>query len=147
MIFYFLAPIAIGFMSVLQNTLNKQVSPQYGLATILFVNALMILLVTGTLMLAVTYMPGRFGNFLAGSGVPFEFKWWFIFPGLFGFSVIFGIPYCMNQIGALSVFIVFVTAQVTGSMLWDNLIDGVPLTLTKVAGAVIALVGVILVSK
>lgn len=147
MLFYFLAPIAIGFMSVLQNTLNKQVSPQYGLAMILVVNAIMILLATGTLLLAVTYMPGRFGTFLAGSGVPFEFKWWFIFPGLFGFAVIFGIPYCMNQIGALAVFIVFVTAQVVGSMLWDNLVDGVPLTATKIAGAVIALAGVVLVSK
>lgn len=134
-------------MSVLQNTLNKQVSPQYGLASILFVNAMMILLATGALLLAVTYMPGRFGPFLSGSGVPFEFKWWFIFPGLFGFAVILGIPYCMNQIGALAVFIVFVTAQVIGSMLWDNLVDGMPLTATKIAGAVIALAGVVLVSR
>lgn len=147
MLFYFLAPIAIGFMSVLQNTLNKQVGQQYGLAAVLVVNAIMILLAAGALFLAVTYLPGRFGTFLAGSGVNFEFKWWYVIPGLFGFSVIFGLPYCMNQIGALAVFISFVTAQVVASMLWDSLIDGMPITATKMTGAVIALIGVILVAK
>src|SRR3989338_5883087 len=124
MLFYFLAPIAIGFMSVLQNTLNKQVGQQYGLALVLTINAIMILLAAGALFLAVTYLPGRFGAFLGGSGAAFEFKWWYVFPGLFGFAVIFGLPYCMNQAGALAVFIIFVTAQVIASMLWDNLVDG-----------------------
>lgn len=147
MLFYFLAPIAIGFMSVLQNTLNKQVSQQYGLALVLLINAMMILLAVGALFLATTYLPARFGSFLVGTGAAFEFKWWYVFPGLFGFAVIFGLPYCMNQMGALSVFIVFVTAQVIASMLWDNLVDGMPLTTSKIAGAVIALAGVILVAK
>ena len=147
MLFYFLAPVLIGFMSVLQNTLNKQVGQQYGLALVLVVNALMILLAAGALFLAVTYLPARFGTFLGGSGAAFEMKWWYVFPGLFGFAVIFGLPYCMNQLGALVVFVFFVTAQVIASMLWDGLVDGIPLTMTKVAGAVIALVGVILVAK
>ncbi len=147
MLFYFLAPIAIGFMSVLQIALNKQVGQQYGLASVLMINAVMILLAAGALFLAVVYLPGRFGVFLAGSGVAFEFKLWHLLPGLFGFAVIAGLPYCMNQIGALAVFIIFVTAQVVASMLWDNLVDNMPLTATKITGAVIALAGVILVSK
>ncbi|MEI6806382.1 MAG: DMT family transporter, partial [Myxococcaceae bacterium] len=137
MLFYFLAPIAIGFMSVLQIALNKQVGQQYGLASVLMINALMILLAAGTLFLAVTYLPGRFGSFLAGSEVSFQFKLWHLLPGLFGFAVIAGLPYCMNQIGALAVFIIFVTAQVVGSMLWDNLVDGMPLTASKIVGAAI----------
>lgn len=147
MLFYFLVPIVIGFMSVLQIALNKQVSQQYGLASVLMVNTVVMLVVAGALLLAVICLPGRFGTFLAGSDVNFQFKWWYLLPGLFGFGVIFGLPYCMNQIGALAVFIIFVTAQVLASMFWDSLVDGMPVTTTKIAGAVIALVGVILVSK
>lgn len=147
MLFYFIAPIAIGFMSVLQIALNKQVGQQVGLASVLMINAAMILLAAGALFLAVTYLPARFGTFLAGSDTPFEFRLWHLLPGLFGFAVIFGLPYCMNQIGALPVFIIFVTAQTIASMLWDNQVDGMPLTLTKIAGAAIALAGVFLVSK
>lgn len=147
MLFYFLAPVVIGFMSVLQIALNKVVGHQYGLASVLLINAVTIILAAGILFASVTFFPSRFGTFLAGSDVAFQFKWWYIFPGLFGFAVIFGLPYCMNHIGALAVFILFVTAQVIGSMLWDNLIDGMPLTASKIVGAVFALIGVVLVSK
>lgn len=147
MLFYFLAPIAIGFMSVLQISLNKQLGQRYGLASALMINAVMIMVAAGALFLAVIYFPSRFGGFIAGSNTAFSLKWWHFIPGIFGFAVIAGLPYCMNQIGALAVFIIFVTAQVIASMLWDNLVDGMPLTISKIAGAAIALVGVILVSK
>ncbi|MBL4817620.1 MAG: DMT family transporter [Deltaproteobacteria bacterium] len=146
MLFYFLAPVAIGVMSVLQNTLNKQISQQYGLALILLVNAAIILGAAGVLFLLAQTIPDRLGPFQAGVGAAFEWKWWYIFPGLFGFSVIFGIPTCMNKLGALTVFISFVTAQVVTSMVWDTWVDGLPLTVTKAVGATIALIGVILVA-
>ena len=144
---YLLAPFAIGFMSVLQNTLNKQVGQQYGLGTVLLINAMVILAAAGVLFLAGQSFPERVGSFIAGGGAAFEWKWWYVFPGLFGFAVIFGIPVCMNQLGALTVFISFVTAQVVCSMLWDVFVDGVPVAATKLMGAVIALVGVIMVAR
>ncbi|MES2504062.1 MAG: DMT family transporter [Myxococcota bacterium] len=147
MSFYFLAPIAIGVMSVLQNTLNKQLSQQFGIAMVLLINAFVILLTVGALLAFAQNFPERVGGFIAGNGTPFQFKWWYIFPGLFGFSVIFGIPVCMNQIGALAVFISFVTAQVVTSLVWDVVVDGMPLTMTKLVGAAIALAGVILVAR
>jgi transporter family-2 protein len=144
---YLLAPFAIGFMSVLQNAVNKQVSQQYGLALVLLVNALVILAAAGALYVAGQSAPERLGSFIAGSGAAFEWKWWYVFPGLFGFAVIFGIPVCMNQLGALTVFISFVTAQVICSMLWDVFVDGMPIITTKLIGAVIALVGVVMVAR
>lgn len=146
MYIYLLTSMVFGFMCVLQNGLNRQIGQQSGLASVLLINALMILLAAIALVLTVFYFPSRFGTFLAGSGSSFDFKWWYLLPGLFGFSIIAGLPYCMNKIGALAVFVVFVTAQVVASMLWDNLVDGMPLTLTKISGAAIALIGVILVS-
>ncbi len=144
---YLLAPFAIGFMSVLQNALNKQLSFQYGLALVLLVNAFMILAATGFLYAFAQVAPEKLGGFIAGSGAAFEWKWWYVFPGLFGFSVIFGIPFCMKELGALTVFISFVTAQVICSMLWDVFVDGMPIVTTKLIGAVIALVGVVMVAR
>lgn len=144
---YLFAPFAIGFMSVLQNAVNKQVSQQYGLALVLLINALVILVAAGSLYFAAQSAPDRLGGFIAGSGAAFEWKWWYVFPGLFGFSVIFGIPFCMKELGALTVFVSFVTAQVICSMLWDVFVDGMPVVTTKLIGAVIALVGVIMVAR
>ena len=147
MMFYFIAPVFIGFMSVLQIGLNKQLGQQYGLASVLGVNALMILLASGLLFFATLFFTSRFGPFMAGNGGTVSFKLWHLLPGLFGFSVIFGLPYCMNQIGALPVFIIFVTAQTVASMLWDIGVEKMPFAFTKLLGAMIALVGVFLVAR
>ncbi|MBH1988828.1 MAG: DMT family transporter [Myxococcaceae bacterium] len=147
MIFYLIAPVFIGFMSVLQIGLNKQLGQQYGLSLVLGINALMILLTSGLLFFATLFFASRFGPFLAGDGSTVSFKLWHLLPGLFGFSVIFGLPYCMNHVGALPVFIIFVTAQTIASMLWDLGVEKMPFVATKLLGAIIALIGVFLVAR
>ena len=69
-----------------------------------------------------------------------------ILPGIFGFCIIAGIPWAISKLGAAKVFVGIVVAQVTVSMLWDTLVDGKPLSWMRLAGALLAIVGVALVS-
>lgn len=146
---FYLGPALIGFMSVLQIALNKSIGHQYGLGFVLLVNALTIIFIAGGLFTTICLFPSWFDIFFIGknSASLQIIKWWYFFPGLFGFAVISGLPYYMNKIGALSVLIIFVTAQALASMLWDNIVDGMPLTIYKLTGAFLTICGVILVSK
>jgi transporter family-2 protein len=146
MLLYLMIPTFIGFMSVVQNALNRQVGLQTGLATAVFINACIVFVSGLLLILAIRFFPERFGQFVGGPSEPIVFKWWYLVPGIFGFCVIFGLPYAMTKLGALNVFICFVSAQVLGSMVWEALIDRAAPSGLRVFGAGLAMVGVLLVS-
>ncbi len=141
----FLIPLLIGLVSVFQATLNRQVAREWGLAPAAVLNMVVALCIA---LVFVGYSLTRG----AGAGI-FRihlelglFRWWWLLPGLFGCVIVFGLPWAVEKLGALPVFVVLVGAQMCASAGWDRWVEGVPLTTPRVIGALLAVVSALLVN-
>jgi transporter family-2 protein len=132
-------------MTIMQTALNREIGNQSGLAIAVLINAAIVVVFSVILVIIVRSVPDYFPSIFKGAQLTFDWKWWYIIPGICGFCVILGLPFAMSRLGALNVFISFVTAQVMGSLLWDIFIDKIAMTTLKTVGAFLALLGIILV--
>lgn len=146
---FYLGPVLIGFMSVLQIALNRSIGHHLGLGFVLLVNAFTIIFVACCLFTAICWVPSWFDIFFIekNSALLEILKCWYFLPVLFGFTLILGLPFYVNKTAALSVLIIFIAAQALISMLWDNIVHGIPLTIYKLMGVFLTIFGVALVSK
>ncbi|MEM7495253.1 MAG: DMT family transporter [Myxococcota bacterium] len=146
---FVLVPLALGMMSVLQNTLNRDMSQRWGLAGVILVNVLVMLLASLALAFcAAQAPPPRWlpEVFVAKGGLWRQLRLMHVVPGLFGLAVITGLPLAMTRLSAAEVFVVFMGTQLLTSLAWDCAVARLPLTSLKVAGAFFTLVGMVLVN-
>jgi transporter family-2 protein len=73
-------------------------------------------------------------------------RWWWVLPGSFGFCLVLGLPWAVQQMGALATFVALIGAQMVTSMLWDSYVEGTALSLPRLLGAAFAVAGVALTS-
>jgi transporter family-2 protein len=124
----FIAPLCIGFLGVLQNTWNKQISEKLGLLQAIIVNNIVllaggILLYFGAKLLPESSLPDLM-RVKANS----EWQWRFLLPGLAGLFIIIVAPLAISRVGAVRVFVGIVAAQLVTSLLWDWLAEDLPVT-------------------
>ncbi|MEC9440167.1 MAG: DMT family transporter [Myxococcota bacterium] len=143
---FWVLPLLVGTVTVLQGTLNRKMGLEMGLGSALALNSVIVLFLGLGLYGGVRAFPGFFPEVFHGEFRFEKVAWWMILPGIFGFCIIAGIPWAISKLGAAKVFVGIVVAQVTVSMLWDTLVDGKPLSWMRLAGALLAIVGVALVS-
>jgi len=139
-------PVSLGIASVLQNTLNRQIGYKWGLPTTILFNAFIFVFCGVVLVAMARVFPEKFSGIFSAKDEGLSFKWWYFLPGVFGYSIILGLPYAMTELGALKVFVGFVAAQVITSLLWDGFVDGIEMTAYRVLGATLSIAGVVLVS-
>lgn len=144
--FFWLLPLTVGTVTVLQGTLNRKMGMEMGLGSALALNSVIVLFLGLGLYGGVRAFPQYFPAIFHGELQLEKLAGWMILPGIFGFCIIAGIPWAISKLGAAKVFVGIVVAQVTVSMLWDTLIEGKPLSWMRIAGALLAIVGVVLVS-
>ncbi len=141
---YLLIPLAVGAMTVLQGTLNRQMSESMGLGSAIFLNSVVVVALVPAFYALVRAQPSWLPAIFAGSPDLSRVAWWMIVPGIFGFCIIAGIPWAISRVGAARVFVGIVVAQLVVSLLWDALVAGQPVTLARGGGAALAVIGVIL---
>lgn len=137
-----LIPIVLGLAAVLQSGLNRNISQHFGLLKTTFINACVFLAATA-LILAFSMMMKSQNQLLELKGTMSEFRLWHILPALFGVALVIGLPYSFIKIGAAQTFILVIGAQLLSSALWDQWVEDIPITMTKLLGLSIAFVGVI----
>jgi transporter family-2 protein len=138
-------PVVLGVVAVLQAVLNRQIAREWGLGPAALLNTL------GALVLSVAFVV-----FCAVRGfrdglyrVDFDFalfRVWWLLPGLFGFLLVAGLPWAVQRLGALPVFVVVVASQMVTGALWDRFVEGAPLSWPKALGALLAVASVLLVN-
>ncbi len=143
---FWIIPLSVGAMTVLQGTLNRQMSEPMGLGAALLVNSVIVTVAAAALYGAARLQPSLVPAIFHDSFEPRQLRAWMILPGLFGFGIIAGIPWGITRLGAAKVFVGIVVAQLVVSMIWDTFIDGRPITWMRVVGASMAILGVIIVS-
>jgi uncharacterized membrane protein YdcZ (DUF606 family) len=140
-------PILLGGAGVIQAGLNKTIAGVNGLSTAGLINGVVVALCAAVIFLPAFYFPGYFPDI-----VPFNkdkgqiFQWWYIIPGIIGFSFVFIIPLIIMEVGALPVFLGVIAGQIIVSIFWDAYYENIPVNAVRIAGAVLTFVGALLVA-
>jgi len=144
--FNILIPIVLGCLSVLQNGLNRSFGLNHGLATAVLVNVSFATVISLLFWFAVRGLAGGEFGWLSGTLSFDQLKLWHFLPGFFGFLIVLGLPFAMNQLGSTQVFVGFIAAQIVTSLLWDIFVVKSPVLATRILGAALTVAGVLLVS-
>lgn len=136
--------LLLGAAAVIQGGINRQVMNSWGVTSAILLNNSVILFAAVLLYVAVKCWPQFFPAAFRGGAAFSDFSWHYALPGLCGLFLVAGIPLAIGKIGALNVFLGIVCGQVVGSLIWDKLAFGIPLTWPRIAGAVFALIAVLL---
>ena len=140
-----LLPIILGGAGVLQSTLNKAIAETNGLSMAALINGVVVALCGAFVFMLIYCLPGHFPDIAAYKGKGQMFQWWYLFPGIIGFSLVFTIPLVVMEEGALAVFLGVIAGQIIVSFLWDTYCENMPLNGTRLAGALLTFIGALLV--
>ncbi len=138
----FLIPIAVGISGILQGGFNRNMSNQLGLAQALLLGNILVLFYSVILYFAAAKFPESLPDMFRLKAPLATFKWWYIFPSLFGLIIITGIPLGISKIGAVKVTVLIVVAQMVTSILWDVFVDKLPINAMKGLGLLFSLIAV-----
>lgn len=143
---YWILPLCVGTVTVLQGVLNRKMGEAFGLSSAVLLNGVITMVLAAGLFAASRLRPGLLPPLFQAKGGDISWAWWMVLPGIFGMMIISGIPWAISKLGPSKVFIGIVVAQVLVSMLWDALVEGRPVGALRVGGAGLALVGVVMAS-
>ena len=136
-----LISFVLGGLAVLQVGLNKRIGGVMGLTQAVILNAGVLLVVAIAFFVYARLTRAEWGGWLSGSGGIADFQWWWVIPGMCGLTLVAGMPWAMQRIGALQTFVVLVAAQMLFSILWDQFAEGVAISAPRVIGATLAIAG------
>ena len=141
-----LIPIVIGCVGILQGTINRQVANHIGVAqATLLSNVLTVVICIGFYFLVKT-TPSLVPDFFQIKAPITTFKWWFIFPPIFGFCIVAGMPFAFAKLGAVKVSVLLIAAQMATSVVWDIFVEDIGINLMKLAGIIFAFISVVFVT-
>lgn len=146
MSFISLLPFVIGMVTVLQSTLNKKISMSEGVASAVFINSTLILIISFVFFLLQKNSIISLPEGLRSESLFAFKKWWVIVPALCGFTIVMGFPLSLTRLEVAQVFVLAIAGQCVAGLLWDTLIDGHPFQALKTLGVFLTLIGALLVS-
>lgn len=146
MSWFLVLPLFIGSVTVLQGIINRQMSPTLGLGGAVLLNGMITFALSIGLYTLAKLKPGLLPAMFQGELSFSKLSWWMVFPGIFGLCIIAGIPFAISKLGAGKVFVGIIVAQVVVSMAMDVFMGTKPLSTMRVAGALLAIAGAVLVS-
>lgn len=138
----FLIPIAVGISGILQGGFNRNMSEPLGLAHSLLIGNILVLIYSLVFYFGVVKYPEFFPEFFKVRAPLSTFKWWYIIPSICGFVIISGIPIGISKIGAVKVTVLIVVAQMMTSIIWDLMVDKVPMNTMKSLGLLFSIIAV-----
>ena len=142
MMFAWTVPVIVGLAVVLQGGFNRQVGQQWGLGTTVLVNGIVFLVVSLLLWGVMKLRPGILPReFLPPEGGGSVAAWRVILPGVFGVIIVTGLPWAIARLGALGAVLILIVTQLVVSIVWDALVEGVPVQPLRIIGAALAAVG------
>lgn len=133
-----LLTFGVGWASSLQGALNRWLGKDWPLPTIIMMNGISFLVAA----LVLTYWKDSPSVLKMQSS-----SWWSWIPGLLGFFFVLTVPWAIARIGATSVFVCLIAAQISGGLIWDTLVEHQPASTGKWIGALLTLVGAGVVSR
>ena len=141
--FTFLIPLLLGAFTVLQAGLNRKIGQRVGLPSAVLLNAVWLAISASLIFVFIS----RETSTEKVQSLFRSFSWWYLLPGLFGLSLVWGIPSAIKTLGAQTTFVLLIAAQMAVSVYWDWRVEGFTIPAAKIAGCVLAWVGALLVLR
>lgn len=135
-------PLIIGCFGILQGTMNRLVSNYIGVSQASLITNLGSLIICIIFYYFVKSYSQLFPDLYQIKAPLTTYKWWFLFPPLFGFIIIAGIPFAIAKLGAVKVTVGLIAAQMVTSVVWDIFVEDISLNLLKVIGIFFAFLSV-----
>lgn len=132
---FFVVPIFLGIVGFLQSALNQGPGEKHGWLLTGFVNNTTGLFLSVFLLVVAGWAGKGFTATWA------DWRWWYLIPGCFGIIFVCGMPYSIQMIGASRTFVFLVATQLTCSVAWDAARSGAVPPMTRITGAIFAVVG------
>jgi transporter family-2 protein len=136
--------IFMGFAGVAQAGLNRSIGLTWGLWAAVWLHSALFFLSASGVALVMMNRPELFPEILRFKSPGVGVSWWYVLPGFCGLCIVAGMPFAMSKIGSMNVFVIGVACQITGSLLWDRMVEQKPVTPYRMAGAVLATAGAVL---
>ncbi|MFG1501443.1 DMT family transporter [Halobacteriovorax sp. XZX-3] len=139
-----IVPLFIGCIGILQGAINRLMTNDIGLTWMALLGNFVTLVVCIGFFFFVKYNPEFFPEFVRLKD--FQFKWWYVIPGFFGFLFVVGLPLGIYEVGAVKTTVGLIAAQMVTSVLWDVFVENISLTVPKGLGILMAIGSVILIT-
>lgn len=136
--------IMAGAFGVWQAGLNKVVADSLGFTGSLLFNGCFFLIFNLIFFVFVSLKPKAVPSEFVIQWSLADFKWWWLLPGLMGFSLVMGLAVAVGRIGALQTFVISIAAQIFASIAWDMYQGDHTISKLRLAGAAVTLVGAII---
>lgn len=144
---YLLIPFTLGVSVVFQAILNRSMGLQYGLAAAVFLNAALFFVLSLGFLAVAKYTPTILPEFWRFRDSSDSFHWAYLLPGLFGFLIVIGLPWSIQNIGPSTSFLLLISAQIIVSLILEFNEKAGAIDWTKLLGALLVLVGAFLTSR
>lgn len=135
-------PLIIGCLGILQGAMNRLVSNYIGVSQASLITNVGSVIVCIFFYFFVKAYSHLFPELYHVKAPLSTYKWWFIFPPLFGFFIIAGIPFAIAKLGAVKVTVGLIAAQMITSVVWDLVVEDITLNAMKLIGIVFAFLSV-----
>ena len=140
-------PLVLGAAAVAQGILNREVAMKWGLPMATIVNTLVLLLVAIGFWVWTKQTSSELSPLLKSQmNFPQGVKAIYLIAGCLGFTLVAGIPFAMDKVGALNTFVGIVVAQVICSIIWDAWGQGISVTPNRIGAALLAIASVVLMN-
>lgn len=137
-----LLPVLLGCVGILQGAINGQISNTIGVTQATLITNVGSVIICVAFYFIVRSYSHLVPDFFQIKAPITTYKWWFIFPPLFGFMIIAGMPFAIAKLGAVKVTVGLIAAQMLTSVLWDIMVLDISLNIMKVVGILFAFLSV-----
>ena len=137
-----LLPLFIGCFGILQGAFNRQIATTIGVTQATLITNIGTLIICLFFYFFVKSFSHLFPDFFQIKSTLSTYKWWYIFPPIFGFLIIAGIPFAIAKLGAVKVTVGLIAAQMVTSIIWDMFVEDISLNLMKIIGIFFAFLSV-----
>lgn len=135
-------PLIIGCLGILQGAMNRLVSNHIGVSQASLITNIGSMIICIAFYYVVKANEQMFPVLYQIKAPLSTYKWWFIFPALFGFLIVAGIPFAIAKLGAVKVTVGLIAAQMVTSVVWDIFVEDISLNLLKMIGIFFAFLSV-----
>lgn len=138
--------LIVGFVITIQAGLNKILSNTWGLASTLVWGSFVVLVASIVFYYGVRFQWMDVPEFMFDKAPFQKWYWWILIPGICGFIIILGLPWLIAEIGATKTIVLAIAGQIISSLLWDWLVEKMPINTWRIVGSLVTFLGAILVS-